>query len=1030
MNLIFKARIETLDFLNKKRQYVFMLSLMGLGLVLSIAGFVAVQSRENHLAHDGFEVAAKEKVAEIKNDFETNLEVLHNLRSLYSSTDVVTREHFNSFVAHPLSTNPNIQALEWIPRVSAGERPAYEENAQLEGYAGYQIIEREESGALVPAGTRREHFPVYFVEPIQGNENALGFDLASDPTRLEALVKARDTGQPVATERITLVQESGDIPGFLVFLPVYHNGSPSATLVERQENLNGFVLGVYRSSAIASLAPNTAGEEGFHSDLDISVYDRSAQPGDQLFTVAGPGGIDATATVADHRFSETFTAAGRTWEIVVTSSETTLQWQPWALLAGGLLLTGLLMAYVLASLGRTSTVESLVGQRTQELSQANQQLLEEAAVRRQVEVRLQTSEAGLRAILGATVDGIITIDEKGSIESFNAAAEGIFGHSEAEIIGKNVKVLMPDPRHSSHDGYLANYARTGEKGIMGATREVEGQTKDGSIFPMDLAVNEVQLPDRKIFTGIVRDISERKQLESEIIQYTESLEHAYKELQQLDELKDNFLSSVSHELRTPLTAIKGSAEILLDGEGVDERIHQEFLSIINSECDRLTRLINDVLDLARMDAGQERWDDGQHSMADIVATSVSGIQTLAMQKEIKVSVDLDPDLPAVWADKDKILQVLTNLLSNAIKFTYEGGRVEISGRQLPAESAADGEPAIEIKVSDNGIGMEPGDLETIFEKFKQVGDIPSDVHQGTGLGLPICKEIVGHYQGEIWCDSEPGKGSVFTFSIPVYQGVPVAEPPVSEQSALTYQSTSQKTILVVDDEVNVRRLLHHEFTKQGYLVLEAENGGTAIDLAREHRPDLITMDVLMPVLDGYDAIKLIKGDPVTKDIPILVLSIVENQEMGIDIGANQFISKPFAVEEMLESVSRLLDGPAKKVLIADDDKVLAETLKFQLEQRGFVPSVAYDGKEVLESIDTEPPDLVVLDLNMPEVDGFETLTEMKRRPETANIPVIVLSGLEIDGVKVRALSLGATYFVPKAEGFSKLHQEIESILSD
>ena len=697
-------------------------------------------------------------------------------------------------------------------------------------------------------------------------------------------------------------------------------------------------------------------------------------------------------------------------------------------MAGGLLLTGLLLAYIMAALGRTATVERLVGLRTQELLDTNRQLVEEVAVRKQVETRLQGSEAGIRAILDATVDGIITIDEAGTIESFNPSAEKIFAYSADEIIGENLKVLIAGSAQHEGDGYLAQFMGTVDQELTSIDREVEGRRKDGTTFPMDFAVNEVRLADQPLFTGIVRDISERKKLESEIDQYTESLEKAYAELQQLDELKDNFLSSVSHELRTPLTAIKGSAEILLDGEGVNEQIHEEFLTIINSECDRLTRLINDVLDLARMDAGQERWNDGQYLMPDIVATAISSVQTLAMRKNIVISVDLDPGLPGVWCDKDKIVQVLNNLFSNAIKFTPDGGLVQVSGKEVAPTGGEDA--SIEIEVSDNGMGMDPGDLEKIFQKFKQVGDLPSDVHRGTGLGLPICKEIVGHYNGKIWCGSVPGIGSVFTFTLPAHQGDAAVETGVNGDGATAAPSTRQKTILVVDDEPNVRRLLHYELTSRGYLVLEAENGGAAIDLAREHRPDLITMDVLMPVLDGYDAIKLIKGDPATKDIPILILSIVEDQNLGIKIGANQFISKPFTVEEMLESVSRLLSGTAKKVLIADDDEALAETLRFQLEQRGFIPSVVHNGQDVLDSIDIEPPDLVVLDLKMPEVDGFETLSAMKSKPDTANIPVIVLSGLEKDGVKVRALSLGAADFVSKTEGLSRLHEEIEAILNN
>ena len=253
---------------------------------------------------------------------------------------------------------------------------------------------------------------------------------------------------------------------------------------------------------------------------------------------------------------------------VVLHSRTGLEpWQPWVLLAGGLLLTGLLLAYIMAALGRTATVERLVGLRTQELLQANEQLLEEVAVRKQIESRLQGSEAGIRAILDATVDGIITMDEEGTIESFNAAAERIFEYSAAEIIGENVKILMAEPSRYEEDGHLGRYMWAGDKKGLATDREAEGRRRDGATFPMDIAVSEVQLADRRIFTGIVRDISKRKELESEIIQYTESLENAYSELQQLDELKDNFLSSVSHELRTPLTAIKGSAEILLDGEG-------------------------------------------------------------------------------------------------------------------------------------------------------------------------------------------------------------------------------------------------------------------------------------------------------------------------------------------------------------------------------------------------------------------------------------------------------------------------------
>ena len=276
----------------------------------------------------------------------------------------------------------------------------------------------------------------------------------------------------------------------------------------------------------------------------------------------------------------------------------------------------------------------------------------------------------------------------------------------------------------------------------------------------------------------------RQQAEAQRVTLIAELAAQNAELAQLDELKDNFLSSVSHELRTPLTAIKGSAEILLDDDEVPEEVVKEFLTIINVESDRLTRLINDVLDLARYEAGQEIWNDAPNSLSEIVDTAVSGIQSLAIQKSLDVNVDLEPDLSDVWCDQDKINQVLTNLLSNAIKFTPEHGKIGILIKEASNSGGKKSGRMVEIKVSDNGVGIPAGELDEIFQKFKQVSDTVPDVRKGTGLGLPICKEIVSHYGGKIWAESELGKGSVFTVTIPIEKSaVEVDSPPAEESGA-------------------------------------------------------------------------------------------------------------------------------------------------------------------------------------------------------------------------------------------------------
>ena len=293
----------------------------------------------------------------------------------------------------------------------------------------------------------------------------------------------------------------------------------------------------------------------------------------------------------------------------------------------------------------------------------------------------------------------------------------------------------------------------------------------------------------------------RQQAEDQRVDLIAELAAQNAELAQLDELKDNFLASVSHELRTPLTAIKGSAEILLEGDGVTKDIQNQFLTIINSESDRLTRLINDVLDLARYEAGQDRWNDEPNSINDIVESAVSGIDSLAIQKNVDVNVSVDPDVSDVWCDSDKVNQVLTNLLSNAIKFTPEGGEIQVTAKESTASGSPGDGRVVEVRVSDTGIGIATGDLEEIFQKFKQFGDGPSDVHRGTGLGLPICKEIVNHYGGRIWAESELGNGSVFIFTLPVNRNSSAIEFPLAgDEGSSPAPLDRHKTILVVDDD--------------------------------------------------------------------------------------------------------------------------------------------------------------------------------------------------------------------------------------
>jgi len=277
-------------------------------------------------------------------------------------------------------------------------------------------------------------------------------------------------------------------------------------------------------------------------------------------------------------------------------------------------------------------------------------------------------------------------------------------------------------------------------------------------------------------------------------------------------------------------------------------------------------------------------------------------------------------------------------------------------------------------------------------------------------------------------ESELGKGSTFSFTLPIAPKKEAKAPKAKKEEAKV-ATKGDKTILVVDDEANIRRFLSHELTNRGYHVLEASGGKEAIDLARKHHPDLITLDILMPDISGHDVTAVLKNDPDTKDIPILVLSIVEEKEKAYRLGANDFVTKPFTMKALMNKVNRLLRDAQKTILVVDDDKSLVKSIKYRLEKKGFSIYAAYDGKEALEMVENHPPDLVLLDIVMPGMDGYEVMKALKHNTNTASIPIVVMTGVENVGGKVQALSVGATEYLRKSSGFDQLLKTIEGILN-
>ncbi len=469
-------------------------------------------------------------------------------------------------------------------------------------------------------------------------------------------------------------------------------------------------------------------------------------------------------------------------------------------------------------------------------------------------------------------------------------------------------------------------------------------------------------------------------------------EEARAAAEEADAAKSSFLSTVSHELRTPLTSVLGFAKIIRrrleerlfplipeDDKKVQQTKRQvvENLDVVVSEGERLTKLIDDVLDLAKIEAGKFTWNMGSVSVSDVMERAIAATASLFEAKKLSLVRTIEPGLPTVHGDHDRLIQVVINLISNAVKFTD-------SGSITCAASQRDGE--LLVSVTDSGIGIAPEDQSKVFEKFKQVGDTLTDKPKGTGLGLPICKEIVEFHGGHIWVESAPGHGSTFSFTLPVAghpaqldllptrRSVDIEALVRQLREKVATHKPHDKSVLVVDDDANIRSLLQQELSEAGYSVRLAEDGRQALTLIREETPGLVILDVMMPEMNGFDVAAVLKNDPATMDIPIIILSIVEDKERGFRLGVDRYLTKPIDTASLFHEVDVLMDQgkSKKKVMVVDEDASTVRTLTEVLTTRGY-NVVESNGAELVAKAVISKPDIIILSSMLSSDEGVRAL---------------------------------------------------------
>lgn len=628
---------------------------------------------------------------------------------------------------------------------------------------------------------------------------------------------------------------------------------------------------------------------------------------------------------------------------------------------------------------------------------------------------LEESLGYLQAVFDDSEDMIATTDTEGRIVKFSKGGERILGYTEDEVIGRKASELYLDKEERAKilealkkKGAVYNY-------------ETRLLRKDGSPVDISLTISQLRDKDGNVIgtVGVSKDITEDKRmreelkeknreleelttsLEEKVLERTRELERINTELRRANEVKARFISNMSHELKTPLHSIIGFSEVLLERTSgdINEKQQRHITNILNSGR-HLLQLLNNVLDLAKIEAGRIELSYESFHVETVINEVMMVLRHLSERKMIKLGADVNYEVTEFTADKVKFKQILYNLLSNAIKFTPEGGKVGVSVEKLVAGDlfywAPKGREFIKVSVWDTGVGIKPEDRERIFEEFEQLD--PSRSVEGVGLGLAMTKKFIELHGGYIDVESTYGKGSIFNVYLPVViPEMPVREVPVEPRPlpSFLWAEEDAPLVLVVEDDLPTSELLTIHLTGAGYRVAHAYDGREAIEKAKELQPFVITLDIMLPKKDGWEVLQSLKSDPETRDIPVIINSIIDNRELGFALGAADYFVKPVDKETFLGKLREMSLSVKKRrypvsMLLISSNVNTQNYVRHLLEGEGIPMHLASNAEEGINLAMATKPDITIIDLDIPE-DSFNLIEELKENPATKEIPVFALT---------------------------------------
>jgi PAS domain S-box-containing protein len=577
---------------------------------------------------------------------------------------------------------------------------------------------------------------------------------------------------------------------------------------------------------------------------------------------------------------------------------------------------------------------------------------------------------------------------------FNRAGEDLLGFPRDELLGKNDFDLFP--AEQAERFIAADRETLRNRRLVDIPQETIQTSKKGARILHTKKIPILDATGEPTFLlGISEDITEARRAQEELAQ-------AQAEAERANQAKSQFLASMSHELRTPLNAIIGFSELLSDDttDRFDAATRLRFLDQIHSSGQHLLQLINDILDLSKVEAGQMELHLELIELGHVINEVRETVEPLSQNKGVALNVEPFAELH-LTADPAKVRQMLLNLASNAIKFTPSGGRIDIRTRRV--------EPWVEVAVSDSGIGISEANLGRLFTEFQQLDAGPGRQQEGTGLGLALTKRFAELHGGDVSVASVEGKGSTFTLRLPL-QAKAATVPPLAPKPGRTESvDPDRPLILIVEDNPQAAEILSRHLHTGGFRIRTARTGTEALAMARELKPVAITLDILLPEIDGWEVLTRLKGDEHTRNIPVVVVSVIDNPALGRALGALDYFVKPVEGKALLSRLARytfttkVRNGPVR-VLAVDDEPANLDLIQGLLEPAGFDVLRASGGREGIGIARSQLPDLILLDLMMPEVTGFDVVESLRADQATRQIPIMVLTAKVLNSEDKRQLN--------------------------